>query len=73
MPTPVLIFAGAVALAAAGWFFKYVRAVYRGDETKPEGKTPWWGPGQGTHGSDGGQNPPLVPYNPDWDEENRIR
>ena len=32
-----------------------------------------WVPGQGTHGSTGGQVPPYVPYNPDWDPKRRIK
>ena len=33
----------------------------------PNSKKVGWGPGQGTHGGAGGQTPPYVPYNPDWD------
>ncbi len=32
-----------------------------------------WVPGAGGHGSGGGQVPPLVPYNPAWDPDRRIR
>jgi hypothetical protein len=32
-----------------------------------------WAAGGGTHGSGGGQVPPLVPYNPDGDPDRRIR
>lgn len=28
-----------------------------------------WIAGHGTHGSEGGQVPPYVPYNPDWDRD----
>lgn len=34
---------------------------------------PTWIPGNGTHGGQGGQTPPYVPYSRDWDPENRIR
>jgi hypothetical protein len=30
-------------------------------------------PGAGGHGSGGGQVPPIVPYNPDWDPDKRIK
>jgi hypothetical protein len=30
-------------------------------------------PGGGGHGSGGGQVPPVVPYNPDWDPDERIK
>lgn len=33
----------------------------------PNSKTVAWLPGHGTHGGAGGQSPPYVPYNPDWD------
>ena len=33
----------------------------------PDSKKVGWGPGQGTHGGAGGQTPPYVPYNPEWD------
>lgn len=39
----------------------------------PNGTTPAWTPGSGTHGGMGGQVPPYVPYNPDWDPKRRIR
>lgn len=39
----------------------------------PEGRTPWFVPGNGGYGGGGGQVPPYVPYNPDWDPKNRIR
>lgn len=39
----------------------------------PQGKGVTWLPGGGTHGGMGGQVPPYVPHNPDWDPENRIR
>jgi hypothetical protein len=29
--------------------------------------------GAGGHGSGGGQVPPIVPYNPDWDPDDRIK
>jgi hypothetical protein len=32
-----------------------------------------WLPGNGGYGSGGGQVPPWVPYNSDWDPKNRIR
>ncbi len=37
----------------------------------PNSKKVGWGPGQGTHGGAGGQTPPYVPYNPDWDPTKR--
>jgi len=39
----------------------------------PNSKKVGWGPGQGTHGGAGGQAPPYVPYNPDWDPTRRDR
>lgn len=33
----------------------------------PDSEPVTWLPGQGTHGGEGGQTPPYVPYNPDWD------
>lgn len=39
----------------------------------PEARFIGWLPGNGGHGGDGGQVPPWVPYNPDWDLKNRIR
>lgn len=30
-----------------------------------------WVAGNGGHGGDGGQTPPHVPYDPDWDPRNR--
>jgi len=39
----------------------------------PESRPVGWVPGNGGHGGEGGQTPPWVPYNLDWDPENRIR
>jgi hypothetical protein len=39
----------------------------------PETRPVTWVPGGGGYGSGGGQVPPLVPYNPDWDPDRRIR
>jgi hypothetical protein len=39
----------------------------------PETRPVSWVAGGGTHGSGGGQVPPLVPYEPDWDPDRRIR
>lgn len=39
----------------------------------PESRSVGWLPGNDGHGGPGGQTPPWVPYNPDWDPENRIR
>ena len=39
----------------------------------PESRPVGWVPGNGSHGGEGGQTPPWVPYNPDWDPDNRIR
>lgn len=41
------------------------------EERDPNSKTVGWLPGQGTHGGSGGQSPPYVPYNPDWDPRKR--
>jgi hypothetical protein len=38
-----------------------------------DARAPTWVPGAGGHGSGGGQAPPHVPYNPDWDPKKRIR
>ena len=38
-------------------------------ERDPDSSAVTWAPGQGTHGSEGGQVPPYVPYNPDWDHD----
>lgn len=38
----------------------------------PGAKKVGWVPGSGGHGSDGGQVPPYVPYDPDRDPERRI-
>jgi hypothetical protein len=38
----------------------------------PNAKKVGWLPGSGGHG-DGGQAPPYVPYNPDWDPKLRKR
>lgn len=37
----------------------------------PGAKSFGWLPGHGSHGGTGGQTPPYVPYNPDWDPKNR--
>lgn len=39
----------------------------------PESRPATWVPGAGAHGSGGGQVPPYVPYNPDWDPDERIK
>jgi hypothetical protein len=41
------------------------------EERDPNSKTVGWLPGQGSHGGYGGQVPPYVPYNPDWDPTRR--
>lgn len=38
----------------------------------PETEPVWWVAGGGGHGAGGGQVPPIVPYNPDWDPDRRI-
>jgi hypothetical protein len=38
----------------------------------PEARPVTWVPGAGGHGSGGGQVPPIVPYDPDWDPDRRI-
>lgn len=43
------------------------------EERDPNSKVVGWGPGQGTHGGAGGQVPPYVPYNPDWDPSRKRR
>lgn len=39
----------------------------------PQVRTIGWLPGGGTHGGMGGQVPPYVPHNPDWEPKNRLR
>lgn len=39
----------------------------------PAARPVMWVSGAGTHGGTGGQVPPVVPYNPDWDPDKRIR
>jgi hypothetical protein len=36
-------------------------------ERDPDSGEVNWLPGSGTHSGEGGQVPPYVPYNPDWD------
>jgi hypothetical protein len=43
------------------------------DQRDPESRPVTWVPGAGGHGSGGGQVPPYVPYNPDWDPDRRIK
>ena len=63
----------AASVATGSWLWRHFRSVSRGDWRPAQGaQTPWWSPGQGGHGGDGGQSPPIVPYNPDWDVKNRI-
>lgn len=38
----------------------------------PDSRDVTFVPGGGTHGTTGGQVPPYVPYNRDWDPKNRI-
>jgi hypothetical protein len=47
------------------------RAVF--GQRPPEHREVSWVPGGGTHGGLGGQVPPYVPYDPDWDPKNRER
>jgi hypothetical protein len=39
----------------------------------PESRPVTWVPGAGSHGSGAGQVPPIVPYDPDWDPDRRIK
>jgi hypothetical protein len=39
----------------------------------PEARPITWVPGGGGHGSGAGQVPPLVPHDPDWEPNERIR
>lgn len=39
----------------------------------PEARQVSWVVGAGGHGSGGGQVPPFVPHNPDWEPDRRIR
>jgi hypothetical protein len=64
------IVAFAIAFAVAWWLVRHARAVIRGDYRHPKDvRRPWWFAGHGTHGSTGGQVPPLIP---DSDPDNRI-
>jgi hypothetical protein len=69
-----------LALAiAARWIVREVPGAFRHlafvvfGQRDPEVRPVSWVAGGGTHGSGGGQVPPLVPYNPDWDLDRRIR
>jgi hypothetical protein len=52
--------------------FDHVAFVVFG-QRDPNSKAVGWLPGQGTHGGAGGQTPPYVPYNPDWDPALRAK
>ena len=56
------------AMAAIASRLGFVIFGQRDPETKPV----WWVAGGGSHGAAGGQVPPMVPYNPDWDPDRRI-
>ncbi len=43
------------------------------EQRDPESRPVTWVTGAGGHGSGGGQVPPYVPYNPDWDPDRRIK
>lgn len=38
-----------------------------------DARSVWFVPGNGGRGGSGGQVPPHVPYDPDWDPKNQIR
>jgi hypothetical protein len=70
----LLAFAGAAPwlrrqLPSAVQHLAFVIFGQRDPEARPVGTVP----GTGGHGSGGGQVPPVVPYNPDWDPDKRIR
>lgn len=80
IPFAVAAGVGLLLAVLAGWlavrsFLHFLRTggpVIFG-QRDPQGRRVTWLPGGGTHGGMGGQVPPYVPYNPDWDPENRIR
>lgn len=68
-----------LALAAsARWLVREVPAAFRHlgfaifGQRAAEARPVWWVAGGGTYGSGGGQVPPIVSYNPDWDPDERI-
>ena len=65
----LLVIAGLVIVV---WFARYVFSVVKGNYER-EGGSLWFIPGSGTHGAPGGQGPPIVPDNPDWDSDRRIK
>lgn len=72
MDVALFVFLGAAGLVILVWFARYVRSVFRGDDQRDRGSL-WFIPGSGTHGAPGGQSSPIVPHNPDWEQDRRIR
>lgn len=66
------LFLGIAGLVIVVWSARYVYSVLKGNY-KRNGDSLWFIPGSGTHGAPGGQGPPIVPDNPDWDDDRRIR
>jgi len=80
VPFAVAAGGGLLLAVLAGWFAvrSFVHVLRTGGFTifgqrDPHGKGVTWLPGGGTHGGMGGQVPPYVPHNPDWEPKNRIR
>ncbi len=67
--TSVLMAAALFLLVRALPWVAFVIFGQRDPESRPIG----WVPGNGGNGSGGGQVPPLVPYDRDWDPDRRIR
>ena len=70
-----LLLAGLVGWLAVRLLLQVVRtggSVIFG-QRDPHANQVTWLPGGGTHGGMGGQVPPYVPHNPDWDPNNRLR
>lgn len=70
----LLVLAGSMlvlvrGLPAATRHLGFVIFGQRDSESRPV----TWVPGAGGHGSGGGQVPPYVPYNADWDPDRRIK
>jgi hypothetical protein len=71
------VFGGVVALLAIGAGILLVVRSLPGagfavfGQRDPESRPVIWIPGGGGHGAAGGQVPPIVPYDPDWDDPDR--
>ncbi|MFA9428884.1 hypothetical protein [Egicoccus sp. AB-alg2] len=66
-----VVLAGVAAVFLRRSFHAFGDVVFGQRATGSEPVT--WRPGSGTHGGQGGQQVPYVPYNPDWDHERRIK